>query len=100
MEEKSIIDDHLKSSIFSKVNVLRTSGKMMAPSETKFLLSCACTFHPVSPHRSTVTSTEAKYWHLPITPFHGGLQKVKWKVDGFTELKKRNDDYLLVRHAA
>jgi hypothetical protein len=29
---------------------------------------------------------EAKYWHLPINRFHGGLQKVKGKVDGFTEL--------------
>ena len=27
---------------------------------------------------------EASYGHLPITPFHGGLQKVKRKVDGFT----------------
>jgi hypothetical protein len=30
--------------------------------------------------------TKAKYRHLPITPFHGRLQKVKEKVDGFTEL--------------
>jgi hypothetical protein len=29
---------------------------------------------------------EAKYRHLPITPFHGGLQKVKGNVVGFTEL--------------
>jgi len=29
---------------------------------------------------------EASYRHLPITPFHGGLQKVKGKVDWFTEL--------------
>ena len=28
---------------------------------------------------------EAKDWHLPVTPFHGGLQKIKGKVDGFTE---------------
>jgi hypothetical protein len=28
---------------------------------------------------------EAKYRHLPINHFHGGLQKVKRKVDGFTE---------------
>jgi len=31
------------------------------------------------------TSMEAKYWHLLIIPFHGGLQKVRGKVDGFTE---------------
>jgi hypothetical protein len=29
---------------------------------------------------------EPSYWHLPVTPFHGELQKVKGKVDGFTEL--------------
>jgi hypothetical protein len=29
---------------------------------------------------------EASYWHLLIIPFHGGLQKVRGKVDGFTEL--------------
>jgi hypothetical protein len=28
---------------------------------------------------------EAKYWRLPVTPFHGGLREVKGKVDGFTE---------------
>jgi hypothetical protein len=38
------------------------------------------------PHRDMLTSMEAKYRHLPITPFHGGLQKVEGKVDGFTEL--------------
>ncbi|TRZ50216.1 hypothetical protein D4S03_07145 [bacterium] len=32
---------------------------------------------------------EAKYWHLPVTPFHGGLREVKGKVDGFTELKEK-----------
>jgi hypothetical protein len=32
---------------------------------------------------------EAPYWHLPIVPFHGELQKVKGKVDGFTELNER-----------
>jgi len=30
-----------------------------------------------------------EYWHLLITPFHGGLQKVKGNVDGFTELYER-----------
>lgn len=29
------------------------------------------------------------YWHLPITPFHSGLQKAKGTVDGFTELKEK-----------
>jgi hypothetical protein len=33
-----------------------------------------------------VTSMEAPYRHLPIIPFHGGLQKVKGKVDWFIEL--------------
>jgi hypothetical protein len=37
------------------------------------------------PHRDMLTSMEAKYRHLPITPFHGGLQKFEGKVDGFTE---------------
>ena len=32
---------------------------------------------------------EAKYWRLPVTPFHGGLREVKGKVDGFTELKEK-----------
>jgi hypothetical protein len=32
---------------------------------------------------------EAKYRHLPVTPFHGELQKVKGKVDGFTEQKEK-----------
>jgi hypothetical protein len=33
-----------------------------------------------------VTSMEAKYRHFPINHFHGGLQKVRGKIDGFTEL--------------
>jgi hypothetical protein len=24
-----------------------------------------------------ITFMEAKDWHLPVTPFHGGLQKIK-----------------------
>jgi len=32
---------------------------------------------------------EAKYWHLPINHFHGGIQRVKGKVGGFTELKDK-----------
>jgi len=31
---------------------------------------------------------EASYRYFPVIPFHGGLQKVKGKVDGFTELRK------------
>jgi hypothetical protein len=38
------------------------------------------------PPKGKTIPLEAKYRHLPITPFHGGLQKVKGKVDGFTEL--------------
>jgi len=38
------------------------------------------------PPRGYKSLLEAPYRHLPITPFHGGLQKVKGKVDGFTEL--------------
>jgi hypothetical protein len=33
-----------------------------------------------------ISPMEASYRHLPINHFHGGLQKVKGKVDGFTEL--------------
>jgi hypothetical protein len=32
------------------------------------------------------TLLRVHYEHLPITPFHGGLQQVKGKVDGFNEL--------------
>jgi hypothetical protein len=32
---------------------------------------------------------EAKYWHLPGTPFHRPFQKVKGKVNGFTEPKEK-----------
>lgn len=42
-----------------------------------------------SPQRGKETSMEALYGHLPITPFHGGLQKVKGKVDEFTELEEK-----------
>jgi hypothetical protein len=31
--------------------------------------------------------------HLPINHFHGGLQKVKGKVDGFTELIRETTPY-------
>jgi hypothetical protein len=41
--------------------------------------------------KAKVIPLEASYWHLLITPFHGGLQKVKGKVDGFTELKENDD---------
>jgi hypothetical protein len=37
----------------------------------------------IMPSRRHIDSSRASYWHLPITPFHGGLQKVKGKVDGF-----------------
>jgi len=40
------------------------------------------------PPKGKTIPLEAKYRHLPITPFHGGLQKVKGKVDGFTELRR------------
>jgi len=33
---------------------------------------------------------EARYGQLPVTPFHGGLQKVEGEDDGFTEpIEKR-----------
>jgi len=40
------------------------------------------------PPKGKAIPLEAKYRHLPITPFHGGFQKVKGKVDGFTELRR------------
>lgn len=39
---------------------------------------------------------EVKYWHLEVTPFHDGLQKVKGKVDGFTRLKINDDRKMLL----
>jgi len=38
------------------------------------------------PPKGHETPLEALYRHLPKTPFHGGLQRVKGKVDRFTEL--------------
>jgi len=36
--------------------------------------------------RKAVVFLEASHRHFLITPFHGGLQNVKGKVDGFNEL--------------
>jgi hypothetical protein len=40
----------------------------------------------IAPKEIHYLSLEASYGHLPETPYHCGLQKVKGKVDGFTEL--------------
>jgi hypothetical protein len=35
--------------------------------------------------KDVIAPPKSSYRHLPITPFHGGLQKAKGKVDRFTE---------------
>jgi hypothetical protein len=39
----------------------------------------------VKASKNVITPPKSTYRRLPITPFHGGLQKAKGKVDGFTE---------------
>jgi len=49
---------------------------------------CRLYINKLPPKGNTNPHWRLKYWHLLINPFHGRLQKVEGKVDGFVEISR------------